>query len=268
MRRKHAGTTKTKQTQSSSPEKSKQTAINIISSPTSLNPEEGTRSTSSTTSSSTSHSTLQQENCNDLRYDPATPPYRTTEALDKYGYLSDSNRYRENYEDRENERRYSMLRTPEEAYAVAERNRCLARQRPPSNASMAVYDRRPPGYVSSQISNGTTGRIRTLSPFQSWTASQLLHEHERRNSPYGDKPERPDEVNRHDGPQFQLPPPVPPLPAGVYGDDVSYGRGIYGDGPGPDYAGYLRTTINPSLQGSLTSVNSGDVRKKRNVTMV
>lgn len=169
-----------------------------------------------------------------------------------------------------------MLQTPEDAYAIA-RSRNFSQQRPPSEVNVPIYDRRPPGYVASQISNGTTGRIRTLSPFQSWTASQLLHEHERRTSPYGDKlepNERLDEVNRHDGPQFQLPPPVPPLPAGVYEEETAYdhqriyGENVRGYVPGPDYAGYLRTAINPSLRGSLTSVNSGDVRKKRNVTMV
>lgn len=75
-----------------------------------------------------------------------------------------------------------------------------------------------------------------------------------------------EETNRHLGPQFQLPPPVPPLPEeSLYseGGVRSSVSGIH-----PNYPQYVRSPVNPSLQGSLTSVNSGDVRKKRNVTMV
>lgn len=202
-------------------------------------------------------------------------PYQTSEQLHKYGYVQEQNQYHDQYSENDSRRRYSVLQTPEEAYIIAQA-RNISQQRPPSNMSMPAYNQQPPGYIVSQISNGTTGRIRTLSPFQSWTASQLLHEHERRTSPM-DVSERIDDINRHNGPQFQLPPPVPPLPANAYGD-VSYNQALYSDGgvrssvsginPSPNYAGYVRNTINPSLQGSLSSVNSGDVRKKRNVTMV
>ncbi|XP_071455583.1 calcium-activated chloride channel regulator 2-like [Hetaerina americana] len=41
------------------------------------------------------------------------------------------------------------------------------------------------GGMSSPVEGMPT---RTLSPYQSWTASQLLHEHERRHSPYGYAP--------------------------------------------------------------------------------
>lgn len=243
--------------------------------------ENKTHSTSSTTSSDTSHSTLQQENTANMQYDQAEPPvtYQTSEQLHKYGYVQEPNQYQDQFADNER-RRYSMLQTPEEAYIISQA-RNIGQQRPPSNMSMPSYGQQPPGYVVSQISNGTTGRIRTLSPFQSWTASQLLHEHERRNSPYGEKAEsldRMDDINRHNGPQFQLPPPVPPLPTGVYNGEPTYNHGLYNEGAvrssvsginqSPNYAGYIRSTINPSLQGSLSSVNSSDVRKKRNVTMV
>lgn len=216
-----------------------------------------------------------------MQYDPSEPPvtYQTSEQLHKYGYITDPNQYDEQFIENER-RRYSMLQTPEEAYIISQA-RNIGQQRSPSNMSMPVYNQQPPGYVVSQISNGTTGRIRTLSPFNSWTASQLLHEHERRTSPYGEKTEsldRMDDINRHHGPQFQLPPPVPPLPAGVYSGEPTYTHGLYnesavrssvsGIGQSPNYAGYIRGTINPSLQGSLSSVNSSDVRKKRNVTMV
>ena len=111
----------------------------------------------------------------------------------------------------------------------------------------------------STISNGLV-RGRTLSPYQSWTASQLLHEHERRQSPYGNEP--------------NSPPPVPPLPAMSPAPNGIYGQAgpIYGVHPGMLHNTFTRNGslaghFNPSLQGSLSSVSSGD-RKKRNVTMV
>ena len=126
----------------------------------------------------------------------------------------------------------------------------------------------------STISNGTSNTLtrgRTLSPYQSWTASQLLHEHERRHSPYGGVGE--DVVGS--GNQNQLPPPVPPLPSFNHNQQHNgmYTSGpIYGVHPGTFVNGtYHRNgslvPFNPSLQGSLSSVSSGD-RKKRNVTMV
>ncbi|XP_075216970.1 calcium-activated chloride channel regulator 1-like isoform X2 [Lycorma delicatula] len=115
--------------------------------------------------------------------------------------------------------------------------------------------------------NGTLVRGRTLSPYQSWTASQLLHEHERRHSPYG-------QVGDEYGHQHeQYAPPVPPLPSFNQQQSTD---GVYGSHqqtvppPGPFVNGYHRNNMllfNPSLQGSLSSVSSGD-RKKRNVTMV
>nr|CAD7397190.1 unnamed protein product [Timema cristinae] len=97
----------------------------------------------------------------------------------------------------------------------------------------------------------------------------LLHEHERRHSPYGQTGE--DLISN--GSHAQLPPPVPPLPAFNHQHSGGYPSGpIYGVHPGTFVnGGYHRNgsmvPFNPSLQGSLSSVSSGD-RKKRNVTMV
>lgn len=142
---------------------------------------------------------------------------------------------------------------------------------------------------------GSLQRPRTLSPYQSWTASQLLHEHERRHSPYGDEQALP----AYQGYQFQgyqgqhavdgqymdqqyyqeqpfhQPPPVPPLPHMRYADESVYGvQTPPSQQQQPQQQqthGFLHSNrllpFNPSLQGSLSSVSSGD-RKKRNVTMV
>lgn len=123
------------------------------------------------------------------------------------------------------------------------------------------------GHLSVISANGTLVRGRTLSPYQSWTASQLLHEHERRHSPYG-------QVGDDYTIQDQYAPPVPPLPSfnqqdGIYGNNMHHQQTV--PPPGQFVNGYHRNgnlmLFNPSLQGSLSSVSSGD-RKKRNVTMV
>nr|CAD7261704.1 unnamed protein product [Timema shepardi] len=104
---------------------------------------------------------------------------------------------------------------------------------------------------------------------QSGKDKHLLHEHERRHSPYGQTGE--DLISN--GSHAQLPPPVPPLPAFNHQHSGGYPSGpIYGVHPGTFVnGGYHRNgsmvPFNPSLQGSLSSVSSGD-RKKRNVTMV
>lgn len=166
----------------------------------------------------------------------------------------------------------------------------------------------------SVISTNTLqrGAQQTLSPYNSWSASQLLHEHERRHSPMenmmGDDSmigqqdmlmndhmslngQNIDHVsiNGHQGGggqmneynQGHIPPPVPPLPAyNASGYPVNYN--IYGvhqpqQAPPPPpnqqqiYQSMQRNEtlvpFNPSLQGSLSSVNSGE-KKRRNVTMV
>lgn len=143
--------------------------------------------------------------------------------------------------------------------------------------SMAHYpeDRHIPHHQGNGLSvisgNGTLVRGRTLSPYQSWTASQLLHEHERRVSPYGQIGEE----YHHE----QYPPPVPPLPAfnhpdSIYGTHPHHQQQQQTVPPPTQYTNnYSRQNsgnlmlFNPSLQGSLSSVSSGD-KKKRNVTMV
>lgn len=143
--------------------------------------------------------------------------------------------------------------------------------------SMAHYpeDRHMPHHQGNGLSvisgNGTLVRGRTLSPYQSWTASQLLHEHERRVSPYGQIGEE----YHHE----QYPPPVPPLPAfnhpdSIYGTHPHHQQQQQTVPPPTQYTNnYSRQNsgnlmlFNPSLQGSLSSVSSGD-KKKRNVTMV
>ncbi|GLV34560.1 hypothetical protein CBL_09041 [Carabus blaptoides fortunei] len=158
-----------------------------------------------------------------------------------------------------------------------------------------------PGALSV-ISNNTLQRGgRTLSPYESWTASQLLHEHERRHSPsmmdelmqaehqqmlpvHQQQPQQDhisitgqslDHVSVNGAHFSVLPPPVPPLPS-YNGYPVNYP--IYGvhqaqpihTVPAPNmYQSVHRNDMqfNSSLQGSLSSVHSGE-KKRRNVTMV
>lgn len=160
-----------------------------------------------------------------------------------------------------------------------------------------------PGVSIISASNTLSRNGRILSPYESWTASQLLTEHERRHSPT-DELLMPN-VNGIDGlvdmpPNDQMlllnnhhnrsdcasllgshmAPPVPPLPYGDYQSQSNYV--IYGRGqnqPPPMYSVINRTNsspgaapaqqfgVNSSLQGSLNSVNSSE-KKRRNVTMV
>lgn len=149
----------------------------------------------------------------------------------------------------------------------------------------------------SVISNSTLQRNgHTLSPYNSWSASQLLHEHERRHSPLQDDQMTQEmlisdqislnvdhmSLNGHGGlpEHYGHPPPVPPLPTyASNGYPVNYQ--IYGVHPQQQppqqlapghgiYQSMQRTEQVPygqSLQGSMSSVNSGD-KKRRNVTMV
>lgn len=160
----------------------------------------------------------------------------------------------------------------------------------------------------SVISNNTLQRNgQTLSPYNSWSASQLLHEHERRHSPMDGNMMQDEQLQHHDAMsqldhmsisgqnpehmqvmgqvpehyvQGQFPPPVPPLPAfNANGYPVNYN--IYGvhqpiqspnqQGAHQIYQSMQRNEtlvpFNPSLQGSMSSVNSGE-KKRRNVTMV
>ncbi|CAH1957494.1 unnamed protein product [Acanthoscelides obtectus] len=158
----------------------------------------------------------------------------------------------------------------------------------------------------SVISNNTINRNQPiLSPYNSWSASQLLHEHERRHSPMdGTMMEQEQMVvhqeilmngdhmsingqtmdhmslNSHQMqehyPQGHMPPPVPPLPA-FNGNGYPVNYNIYGvhgapmQQSHPIYQSMQRSEpmgpFNTSLQGSMSSVNSGE-KKRRNVTMV
>lgn len=146
----------------------------------------------------------------------------------------------------------------------------------------------------SVISNTTLQRSgHTLSPYNSWSASQLLHEHERRHSPLQDEQMTQEMIlgdqislnvdhmslNGHGGlpEHYGHPPPVPPLPTytsngypvnyQIYGvnqqaQQLGPGHGIYQSMQRAEQVPYGQ-----SLQGSMSSVNSGD-KKRRNVTMV
>lgn len=180
------------------------------------------------------------------------------------------------YEDSvsEEKKRFSVTQLQQEEQMLQQQHEQLLQQQQRELAPhiVALPSATSVGGIST-ISNGGSNTLvrggRTLSPYQSWTASQLLHEHERRHSPYGGRPE--DEILNGNG---QLPPPVPPLPAYSTSHNSVYSSGsIYGVHPGTfsTSAGYHRNgslvPFNPSLQGSLSSVSSGD-KKKRNVTMV
>ncbi|XP_044735945.1 calcium-activated chloride channel regulator 1-like [Chrysoperla carnea] len=165
----------------------------------------------------------------------------------------------------------------------------------------------------SVISNNTLQRNggRILSPYESWTASQLLYEHERRNSPMEDMMNQQTQlisqdqndhmsINDHmslngeqdpnmaimNGQKIQIgndiygqniiAPPVPPLPTySANGYPINYP--IYGvhhnihSAPNTLYQTHKQSSnlapFNPSLQGSLNSVNNSE-KKRRNVTMV
>lgn len=143
------------------------------------------------------------------------------------------------------------------------------------------YHHQSNGHLSVIGGATLTRAPKPLSPYQSWTASQLLHEHERRTSPYG-------QIGDFDN---QYPPPVPPLPAYQQQQlqqqqQQGNTENIYGASPGDlyqqqqqqqnglpppgQYNNYHRNNMilfNQSLQGSLSSVSSGD-KKKRNITMV
>uniref|UniRef100_A0A1B6L3U4 Calcium-activated chloride channel N-terminal domain-containing protein n=1 Tax=Graphocephala atropunctata TaxID=36148 RepID=A0A1B6L3U4_9HEMI len=154
---------------------------------------------------------------------------------------------------------------PKKRYSMAQYNDTHMMTRegvvPNSNGHLSVIS----ANHANHHQNGTLVRGRTLSPYQSWTASQLLHEHERRHSPYGQVGEE------YLQQEQQYAPPVPPLPS--YNQQDIYGNHQQQTVPPPGQFinGYHRNgnlmLFNPSLQGSLSSVSSGD-RKKRNVTMV
>lgn len=194
------------------------------------------------------------------------------------------------YED-ETKKRYSLVNQQEQQLIEELKQQQMHQQQ---------RDNLPPAYSGlSVISNNTITRNgQPLSPYNSWSASQLLHEHERRYSPLenmmNEEPLMTHQevlaqmdhmsinnqsmdhvsVNGHQIVE-QYPPPVPPLPAfNNQGYPVNYN--IYGvhQGPPPQNQIYQSmpraeqgVPFNQSLQGSMSSVNSGE-KKRRNVTMV
>ncbi|XP_019760320.1 calcium-activated chloride channel regulator 4 [Dendroctonus ponderosae] len=220
---------------------------------------------------------------------PQHNTYQSTEAPDPHQVGVPVNNYA--YED-ETKKRYSLV-NQQEQQLIEE----LKQQQ--QHQMQQQRDNLPPAYSGlSVISNNTINRNgQPLSPYNSWSASQLLHEHERRYSPMenmmNEEPlmthqevlaqmdhmsingQSMDHMNVN-GHQIveQYPPPVPPLPAFNNGGyPVNYS--IYGvhQGPPPQNQIYQSmprdqsVQFNQSLQGSMTSVNSGE-KKRRNVTMV
>ncbi|XP_050298219.1 calcium-activated chloride channel regulator 4-like [Anthonomus grandis grandis] len=191
------------------------------------------------------------------------------------------------YED-ETKKRYSLVNQQEQQ---------LIEELKQQQQMQQQRDNLPPAYSGlSVISTNTIVRNgQPLSPYNSWSASQLLHEHERRYSPMdgnmlSDEPAlmtHQEVIAQMDhmaitnqgmehGHQImeQYPPPVPPLPAfSNNGYPVNYS--IYGVHQGPPQQAQIYQSMprdqsvqfNQSLQGSMNSVNSGE-KKRRNVTMV
>ena len=126
---------------------------------------------------------------------------------------------------------------------------------------------------------GHDGRI--LSPYESWTASQLLHEHERRISPTEEVLAHHQGIMSND--HLMLlhggGPPVPPLPYHHSAQEQYQQSGYdpYGTSahqPPPMYSSIQRnpqqshnSSFEASHQGSLNSVDSTE-KRIRNVTMV
>ncbi|CAD7094161.1 unnamed protein product [Hermetia illucens] len=140
--------------------------------------------------------------------------------------------------------------------------------------------------ISANDNNTFTRQGRVLSPYDSWTASQLLHEHEYRVSPIGDLLESPDHLT----PNYDAP-PIPPLPLNtdsyqIYGESVTQPNRQHRHQP-PTYS-TIRRNEGPPLQSSThptklfhnknscpsISSTQQDVahsfneKKRRNVTMV
>lgn len=206
-----------------------------------------------------------------------------------------------NYEYEEDpKKRYSLVNQQEQQLIEELKQQQIAHQQ---QRDLGNQNNGYSGGVSVISNNSLNRNGHPLSPFNSWSASQLLHEHERRHSPLDNVNEQMDPhqellinsqvdhislngqnmdhmslTGHHIDPyqnQHHIPPPVPPLPAfNSNGYPMNYN--IYGvhqnNQPGhPIYQSMQRNEtlvpFNPSLQGSLSSVNSGD-KKRRNVTMV
>lgn len=162
------------------------------------------------------------------------------------------------YDCDEPKKRYSLVHQQEQQLIEELKQQQMQREQNPYGGLSVISNN------AVQQRNGVV-----LSPYNSWSASQLLHEHERRHSPI-EGPILEDEmlVGAHQEDHYNAP-PVPPLPAyssngypanyNVYGTQNPIYQSMQRNEPMPAYSA--------SLQGSLSSVNSGE-KKRRNVTMV
>ncbi|KAJ8982853.1 hypothetical protein NQ317_002260 [Molorchus minor] len=206
-------------------------------------------------------------------------PHQVGVPVSNYGYEDDT------------KKRYSLVNQQEQQLIEELKQQQMHQQQRDAYGGVCV------------ISNNTINRNQPiLSPYNSWSASQLLHEHERRHSPMEGSVMEQEQiihqeilmngdhmsvngqsmdhvsVNGHQMqdsyPQGHLPPPVPPLPA-FTGNGYPLNYNIYGVHQPHVQQGIYQSMqrnepmapFNPSLQGSLNSVNSGE-KKRRNVTMV
>lgn len=171
--------------------------------------------------------------------------------------------------------------------AVGEHHELLSHQKHKELAHLTTSTTMPSansvGGISTISSNGSGTLVRggrAVSPYQSWSVSQMLHQQERRHNSssnaYANQPDD-DRAPGGGGDPGQFSPTVPLHPT----------HQAYQLNPGTEYSpapsyemhtsafpasiGYHRNGtlvhFNPALQGSLSSISSGD-RKKRNITMV
>lgn len=208
----------------------------------------------------------------------APDPHTVGVPINNYGYEEDT------------KKRFSLVQQQEQQLIEELKQQQQQQQRDHLNTPNNNYS------GLSIISNTTLQRNgHTLSPYNSWSASQLLHEHERRHSPMQDEQLNQEmmigdqislnvdhmSLNGHNmlPEHYGHPPPVPPLPTyssngypmnyQIYGvhqqqqaQQLAPGHGIYQSMQRTEQVPYGQ-----SLQGSMSSVNSGD-KKRRNVTMV
>lgn len=178
------------------------------------------------------------------------------------------------------------------SFVVVDSNHQLIEQPSHQQIQRTMYRQSGVSVITSN-NNSLARQDRILNQqHDSWTASQLLHEHERRHSPYDDNLKRNDLMHMGGDPGDQVSmnyqlfdhislssaPPVPPLP---YQTVSPYPVHLYNNEPRqieqpPTYIASMNQRFtnqqhpqfNSSLQGSMNSVNSGERKKTRNITMV
>nr|XP_022916415.1 calcium-activated chloride channel regulator 4-like [Onthophagus taurus] len=200
----------------------------------------------------------------------------------------------------EPKKRYSLVQQQEQQLIEELKQQHLQNPQNYSGLSVISNGSLQRNHDSQNVNSQNQNYIQpTLSPFNSWSASQLLHEHERRHSPADEQmlTQHQEIMNQLDhmslngqnvdhvslsshhqmgnldhynnGVSGHVPPPVPPLP--VFNGGYPPVKYIYGVHPASNqiYQSMPRNTDNysTSLQGSMNSVNSGE-KKRRNVTMV